>query len=437
MQQRPRRALAALSYAARRGEFPQKFWQTLVSHWPANVPQRLRWTLAYRLVRLPTPIVSALRYYISDWFRQNLPALAQASSPRALDLWDQMFQHFVAGGADATISSLGDTFIRGVPQHRSRRTHGHALNSPIGRLADVLLGILRRSNVSARAGIPAEIKSRLERAMTAPGEGRDHAISELAVQLTWLHHLDPVWVREQFIPLFDPTHHDSEPAWNGYAYDNNNAGPELFALLKPYFLEVFRFTPQWHWDDGVERHFTKQLVQYCWWHLNDARYITYSEARKALQGTDDQGRAHAAWFLGRMVKDHQCWQLFGKPFLQLAWPRERRCQTPAVSSQLVSVALASGDDFPDAVQTLLLLLVPVEQLDVLLHEMVEDPGRNESRLAEKFPEALLALLDSTVPHGVLVSAYGLSSLLTSIATSAPQLRQDPRWRRLDSIAHRQ
>lgn len=114
-----------------------------------------------------------------------------------------------------------------------------------------------------------------------------------------------------------------------------------------------------------------------------------------------------------------------------------RCQTPAVSNRLASVALASGDDFPDAVQILLPLLVQVEQLDMLLHEMTEDTGQDGRRLPHKFPETLLALLDRIVPSNVPTSAYGLGSLLKSIATSAPHLQQDSRWRRLDSIVNRQ
>jgi hypothetical protein len=290
VEQRPRRALAALSYEVRRGRFPQKFWQTMISHWPHNTSERLRWTLAHRLVRLPTPVVSELRYYIPDWFRKNLPPLAQSTLPRALNLWDQLFEHFLAAGADATRSSLGDTFIRGEAQHRSRRTYGHAINSPIGRMVATLLEILRLLELNAGAGIPAQIRSRLERTLSAPGEGKDHAISELATHLTLLHYLDPDWVRQRLISFFDPTHLDSEPAWSGYAHDSNQAaGPELFTLLKPHFLIVFRFLTKWHWDDNPQRRFTELVVVYCFWHLNDGRYISYnaipSRGRRRARGT--------------------------------------------------------------------------------------------------------------------------------------------------------
>ena len=201
------------------------------------------------MVRLPTPVVSELRYYIPDWFRKNLPALARSTLPRALNLWDQLFEHFLAAGADATKSSLGDTFIRGKAQHRSRRTYEHAVSSPIGRMVAILLEILRFLELNAGARIPTQIRSRLERTLSVPGEGKDHSISELATHLTLLHYLDPDWVRQHLIAFFDPAHCDSEPAWSGYAYDSNRAGPELFTLLKPHFLKVFRSLTQWHWDD--------------------------------------------------------------------------------------------------------------------------------------------------------------------------------------------
>jgi hypothetical protein len=257
VEQRPRRALAALSYAARQDQFPQRFWQTLLSHWPDDVPQRLRWTLANRLVRLPTSVVSELRYYVPNWFRKNLPHLAQSALARALDLWDRMFAHFLTAGPSATVSSLGDTFIQGKALRRSHRTFEAAIRSPVGQLTDLLLDILRRLDLRVGARIPAEIKIRLERASSAPGEGRGHAISELAAHVTWLHQLDPNWVEQEIIPFFDPTHTDSEPAWNGYAFDRNDAGPGLFALLKPHFLKVFRVLLQWPGDEGVEQLFCR------------------------------------------------------------------------------------------------------------------------------------------------------------------------------------
>ena len=39
--------------------------------------------------------------------------------------------------------------------------------------------------------MPPEIKSSLERLITAPGEGSDHAVSILAFQVGWLDGIDP------------------------------------------------------------------------------------------------------------------------------------------------------------------------------------------------------------------------------------------------------
>jgi hypothetical protein len=142
--------------------------------------------------------------------------------------------------------------------------------------------------------------------------------------------------------------------------------------------------------------------------------------------------------LSKIVKDHQRWQSFGRPFMQQAWPRERNCQASSVSSQLTWVALAAGDDFPDAVQALLPVLAPVDQIEMLLYAIgTEGTGNGGRSFPERFPEPVLTLLDRIVPQNAPPSAYGLDSLLKTIAVADPSLRQDPRWRRLESIVSRQ
>jgi hypothetical protein len=124
---------------------------------------------------------------------------------------------------------------------------------------------------------------RLERLFDAPGEGADYAICETTVRLRWLFYLDPKWVTERVIPFFDLTHPRSEPAWNGYLYTTELPEPELFALLKPHFLEVFPHSLSWAWDDEPIRRLNEFLVLACFRYLKDDRYVSYAEARAALQ----------------------------------------------------------------------------------------------------------------------------------------------------------
>jgi hypothetical protein len=437
VERRPRRALSALSYQARREHYPTQYWQTLLQCWPEGTSARLRWAVANRLVSLPSRIILELRFAAANWCEKHLPELSQQSLDRALHLWDKLLDLLSTNTNEAAESALGDTHIGGELQRRSTRTHEHALSSPVGRLARTLLTILGNTNPTPGATIQEPIRSRLAVLLAATAAGRDYSISEMTSSLTWLHNIDPDWARERLLPLFEPTGPDAEPAWSGYQYDRQ-APPSLFALLKPHFLKIFPPLSKWRWDDSALRHFSELVVVYCFWRQTDGRYLSYSEARALLQQSADVGRSNAAWMLARIVKSEHAWQSFGKQFLLNAWPRERRLQTSSTSSHLAEVAGAAEDDFPDAVNTLLPLLVAVDHPDVILHEAADESSSEDtgSKPHRRFPEAYLALIDRLISRDPISGAYGLGSALHALAEAAPPLRQDPRWRRLHDIANR-
>jgi hypothetical protein len=138
-----------------------------------------------------------------------------------------------------------------------------------------------------------------------------------------------------------------------------------------------------------------------------------------------------------VVKEEGAWRTLGKPFIENAWPRERRLQTSATSSQLAELARAAGDDFPDAVKTVLPLLVPLGQADMFLHETPEDAADPATpRLYRKFPEAYLAMLDRLIARDTRSAPYGLSPIVRELAQAEPRLRQNPSWRRLNELIAR-
>jgi hypothetical protein len=437
VERRPRRALSALSYEARRDQYPTQYWQTVLQCWPEGTSTRLLWTVADRLARLPSQVILELRFAAASWYEKHLPELSRQSLGRALQLWDKLLAHLSSSRSEAAESALGDTYIGGQPQGRSRRTHGHAINSPVGRLARTLLTILERTEPAGGAGIPEPIRARFVVLLASDRTGRDYSISEMTSSLTWLHHVDPEWASTQLIPLFEAAGPDAEPAWSGYQYDRQ-ATPQLFALLKPHFLKLFPALSKWRWDEDAVRHFSELVVIYCFWRQMDERYLSYAEARSLLQQTTDAGRSNAAWSLARVVRAEHVWASFGKPFLLNGWPRERRLQTSATSTHLAEVSGAADGDFPDAVSTLLPLLVPIDHPDVILHEVADESSTEDmaSKPHRCYPEAYLALIDRLIGRDSISSPYGLGATLQALAEAAPSLRQDSRWRRLNDIASR-
>lgn len=437
---RPQRALAALTHEARKGNYPVEFWRKLLSRAPENISQRLRWTITRRAVRLPTNIIVELRHALPDFLQKHLPQLAAQSVEEALNVWDKLLDRLLVAGDSATASSLGDTSIGGRPQHRSRRTSEHAVNSPVGRMTGTLIDMLSDLQLGPGAGLPPNFQSRLERLLSAVREPKDHAISRMTSRLTWLYQVDPQWTAATLLTRLDPAGEDAEPAWSGYTYDRYQAGPALFTIIKPHFLQLFSCLPKWHWDDTAAHHFAELLVMYCFWNENGGGYVSFEETRRALQSSDDTVRSTAVWTLIRIVRDHHAWSNFGRPFIERAWPRERRFQSAATAGHLAELARAADDAFPEAVDEILPLLVPVDHTNFLFDEIAEDTTGDDAethgKLIARFPERALALLDRLVGHDVRAGIYGLGPALRAITDALPKLRQDSRWRRLNEIVTR-
>lgn len=437
VKQKPQRALAALAFEARLGRFPIRHWQTALAEWPTSSPSRLQWLFAERLSRLPNDVVGKLAHYAPQWLKKALPHLASKDASRALRIWDSVLISLTSGEAEPLQSGVGETFVDGEPQGYSRRTYSHAINGPIGAMTEILYKLLDDRKIGPSAGIPTEIRARIEIALNASGGGRDHAICETTIRLTWLHYLDPDWVRDRIIPLFSLSNDLAEPAWNGFLHNQHLGVPELFALLKADFLKLFEVFRNWRWDNQPVEQLHEFLVIACYWNTKSNQYVEFAEARLALQRSNDDGRSEAISLLNSIITDQNAWHSFGKTFILRAWPRETVYQTPQTSRQFATIAENSGDNFPDVVRTISPLLVPTNQLDLFVYRAgVREGEKNGSAsLPRKFPSDMVALLDRLVSEDPALAPYDLGGLVNTLAEAGPALRQDAKWRRLNRIAH--
>jgi hypothetical protein len=433
VEKHPRRAMAALSLELRRNRQHPVLWRALLSHWPSGTSDRLLCVCAGRLIGAPDKLLGGLQHQTSWWFRNNAKRIAGRSPDLSYRLFDRILGVTLSLGAQATVSAVGDVSVGGKVLKRSRRTVDHAINSPIGHLTDGIVDILAGLGLAEGSGLPAAVSDRLETLMRAPGEGADYAVCLTTRQLRWLYWLDPEWTGKQLIPLFAIGHDLSEPAWNGLLQDTQIPEPRLFSLLKRHFLGVFESVNLWNWDEHTRNKLVEFLIVACLSRRENKAYVGLGETRTALRVVDDSSRSHALWLLAELVERPGTWISFGRTFLQRAWPRESRYQTPGVSRQLAFLAGRSGDDFPDVVRTILSLVVPTDQLDLTVHQAAE---QSDDSLAKRFPESMLQLLDRLVPDDPQPVPYELGVVLNLIVATSPSLRGDRHWIRLRKIADR-
>ena len=431
-------AIAALRYAEERGEYPREFWQSLLENWPETTNHRLIELVGNKLIQLPSEVIEKFRFHAFHWLKKNLRELAKHDQALAFRIFDALIDNLFDGGEDATRSGIDQVSVAGDKQGWSRRTMDHAFNSVVGMAIQLLFDILKSQSPDKGSGIPTEIRARIERLIDAPGEGADHAVCLVSYRVEWLHFLDPEWAQNRIVPWFDPGHHSSEPAWNGFLHRRKLPISELFSLIKTYFLDVFRYAHKWKWNDQGPRVLHEFLVCGCLWYKHDEIYLTYTETLLALQRTNDSGRAQSIEYLTHIIERKVVgWSEFGKPFLDKAWPKETRLQTEDTSLNLARLAGVTGDDFPEAVQTILPRLVRIKGDSWFLNRVMPRGGEHEFELATQFPEDTLMLVSNLVPDNPPERLFELEFNLGKIAEAKPSLRQDRRWKRLKRIARQE
>jgi hypothetical protein len=128
------------------------------------------------------------------------------------------------------------------------------------------------------------------------------------------------------------------------------------------------------------------------------------------------------------------------PFLRDVWPQERSVTTPGVSKALADLPAATREAFAPAVKAIQRFLMPFDAWSLSDYGLFGD-AEGEPKIAivdnREKAVALLLLLDSTI--GTTESAvipYDLGTGLTQVEKIAPDLAQNPTFRRLATAARR-
>ncbi|OBQ80405.1 hypothetical protein A9K71_06255 [Mesorhizobium sp. WSM3873] len=433
VRERPFRALAALALESRRGKYPAQFWQQLLSDWPEGTSTRLLLLCGLHLSRLPQETVFELRFYLPDWIEKHLAPSALNHTAYFFDIWDAIFVKLNASGEEATQSSMGEVRVGGRIVKGSRKTLDYAINGPIGKLVDSLFDTFGDRKFAKDEQLPVNITERLDRALTAVGEGASHAACLLGRRLDWLFYVDPSWVRAVLLPLFKLAEPLSEAAWSGFLFKGETPqSAELFDLIKAEFLNLIDTRNDLLEEDELERQTAQILTIATYWHKHDARYLTNTQCRRALQAMSPSGRASALWTVSQIISQQDAWSSFGKQFFADIWPQEARYQTSSSSETMLRIAERNAERFPEVVQTIADYLRPVDHPDMFIFHQRREAGTDGERipLVKRWPMQVLNVADRIIAREPAQIPHGLAGLLDDIAEHAPNARTTRSWRRL-------
>lgn len=433
----PRRAVAALTYKGKRGEFPETFWSSLIKDWPKGTSARLTKLMLHRVTQLPKTTLRELRYTIGDWLRQKLKSFLELDSDLAWELFDQCVSAFVEDiSGDSTVSGLGETRVGGEIVNRSRRTYGHAINGPIGELTQGLTNCLSALEPQKDSGIPTDYKNRIERLLAAPGEGSDHAVAILSRDIPWFDHIDPEWTASRLMPLLAFDHPAAEPAWNGLLSRGKAPNSRVLVEIKSLLLSLFPKIYTFEWDRDLAKVAATWLMWMAMFRRDQADGISAGQARDCLRNMSSETRNDVIFWIGQVGKGNENgWTELVAPFISDIWPREKAFRTSAAVSSWIGLLDDTGEHFPVAYSSVKPHLAAIDGESHWLYRFARGVG-GDKPIAADHPAEVLDMMNTITAHATAHPPYELKQILDVVADSNESLVGDPRFNRLLALTER-
>ncbi|MDY4380036.1 SIR2 family protein [Pectobacterium brasiliense] len=418
--QRPVRAFAVLTYAAKQGSFPEWAWQQfLSSEARKNDKPRLVHLIAERLTRYQNEQLVTILDPVTNWLRDVSTKL----NTECLPIFDLILTKLVSvlrespnGGRSAIIrgSNKPDWAME-------------AINSPTGKIAQVLFNDPRQNNLYPNQGLPSKWLAHTEALLALPDDLRRYSLVIFFHNLNWFFTIDPKWTEQHLLPVLQGNNTDDrDSVWSGFLWGAKTPNIELYMRLKNDMLE-FATNPLPSRSSYGE--IIVGMILAGWGTVNDAtgeRCISNDEMRSLLLTVDDEFRSRVLWQAQRWSKNqnensHKRWEGLLSELLQI-WPRQLSARSPNTSARLCELAFSSGEQFPTLAALVLPLLSRIERDHLMLPEL----RRPESNIIDQYPEQALALLYTILQDNALAWPYGIEGILQKIGEADSSLNSDER-----------
>ncbi|KAB0671038.1 hypothetical protein F6V30_00100 [Oryzomonas sagensis] len=416
--ERPVRALSALKFAAKRGEWPGWAWQTfLYSQVREKDKPRFSSVIAQRVTGMPIQAITTVIHPVSDWLSKVSRNLITAYREQFDRIWEKVIS---ALQLDTEISKTA--LVRGS---KEPEWVTEALNSPVGKLAQGLMNDPQKEGLKAGKGFPVSWLSHVEDLLGLPDDHRRYALVIFAFNLNWFFYYDPSWTDKNLLSALGKKDENQEAFWDGFFWGAKHPTEKLFFRLKPWLLDL---PVQKHVSGRREVNVLSAILLSGWGRMckkGTKRLVTNEEMRDILLNADDEFRGQIVWHLERWAIDEKvgAWKANLSVFFTEVWPRQKQVKSPKMSAKLCDLTFSSEIVFPVVVDSILPLLTKIEQEGFILPHL----RGTKNEIVQKYPEKVLTLLWAVLPDNATKWPYGIGEVLPEIVEAEPALLNDSRW----------
>ncbi|RVP85560.1 hypothetical protein, partial [Sinorhizobium meliloti] len=411
VEQRPIKALAALSYEARNGRIHDEGWGSFLrSDKREQDPRRLLLLICARLVNMTAADLSQILYPASEWMRRLARRLVAELPDPFESLWQKMVEAAVAlPAADSE-------------RYAERNWADDGLNRPVGKLTQVLLQDPSLSGRRRNSGLEAGWKAKMETLLSLPGDLRRQALVFASFQFVFFWLIDPKWAEAVIMPSMESEGPDGDAFWDGFLWANKVPPPPLLRKMTASIVQRVA-------EGSRRKPITDSLADillYAWIEWSDRKKppLTNTQFRESIVEGGTQFGVQVLWNLGRRLRQQTVSSEKVSQFFREVWPLQKALKSEETSRALSTFLFKSGDLFPEVASIIVGRLVPCENFDAYAISS-EEPGG----IIETYPNELLEVLLRLLPIDVNRWPHSIGAILDRLAR-APQVSADARLMRL-------
>ena len=403
----PLRVTVLLKKLADAGLWEEQFWRPILSG--GATASSAMTGIAEILAQAPDATLVAIAPELARWFSYVSHRSTQITQD-FLDLWDLVCP--LAGG--------------GGPLEEHENQLVGAMNSPAGQLCKALLEAFFASSPKLGSGLPSSITTRIVRLLDTAENIRPVQMI-LSTFLYGLHVVDREWTRKTLLPLFDWRNSFAPSAWLCYLH-NARWYPDLISDFKLSLIEALGHREEL---GDVGRYLCSLLANV---EVHSAASLTEDELTNALQQLDRRGMVEFTDALVRVVqgtdeaKRADLWSATIKRLIGRPLDQDKR--SPELTDRMVDLALALGDLFNEAAETIQFFLTPVSsrQFGSIVHRIAE------TGIPERHPLSVLKVMAAVMPatHDHPFMGAKAIDLLKRIRATKPELHESQEYRRVAS-----
>lgn len=414
---RPIRALGALASASRKGRNTDWAWTTFLSpDRRKSDSARLRCLVAGRVSKLPTEMFKRLIRPITDWCL-------------SIDeyFWASGIVYFERLWSGSVSSLQGESGQSALVRKKSAAPDWatEALNSPAGKLAQLLVKMPAWKELKANGGMPPQWIVRANELLTLPNDGARYALVMLAFSLNWIFFVDPNWARQKILVELKSSGQNRDAVWSGFFWAAQIPSISLFLELKPHLLRL-----------AVENSTLKRthmqvfvgMLLGGWLSIHEetgVRTISNSEMKTLLANGTDELRGQILWQWQSWLRqganrERLSRELVG--FLGEVWPRQTKAKSPRVSARLCDLVFLDIQIFPTIVDLVVPLLAETEGE----HMFFPTAGNTQESIFDKYPEKTLEVLWAVLPKDASLWPFDIEKTISRINSASTSIGKDPR-----------